>query len=420
MYPKKLLKAAAAVSALALFTTALSGCGSWFGKIKYALTPEPTLAPNVEKLSKVPTDDRSQADNAYGYQSLDTDELKAVYLTVEEELAKSYSEDFWLENATLSMLDEALTAYELDHPEVFWLNLSSRYSYIDYGDSLEVGLNFELEGEELDNAKERFNQRVDEIIAEAPADATDYQIEIYINDYIIDNCEYQSGASMCHTAYGSLMNGLAVCDGYSKAFQLLCNRLGVECVGINGRCPEFNEENGESSDTGHMWNGVKIGGDWYYIDVTWNDGDVHIQRHLYFNLTTEEILKNHTISPLFGGEDYEENALYNVFVPECTAEDYNYLKRECVTVYDLDEDSELLASFIQAARGQEPYFDFLVSDSLDYSEVTREISDSYGYIWIDAVNRYLDGGVRVSTDSSFYTYKTVNAVTFNLQYDTEE
>lgn len=416
MYPKKLIKTAAAVTAVALITTVFSGCGSWVNKIKYALTPEPTLAPNVEKLSKVPTDNRSQADNAYGYRSLGSDELKAVYLTIEEELEKSYSEDFWLDGATLSMLDEALGAYEMDHPEVFWLDLSSRYSYIDYGDSLEVELNFEFEGDELDSAKAQFNQKVDEVIAGAPADATDYQIELYINDYIIDNCEYQSGASMCHTAYGSLINGLAVCDGYSKAFQLLCNRLGVECVGINGMCPEFNEENGESSDTGHMWNGVKIGGDWYFIDVTWNDGDAHIQRHLYFNLTTGEIEKNHTISPLFDGGDYSDDELYNVFIPECTAEDYNYLKRECVTLYDLDEDSELLASFIQAARNQEQYFDFLISDDLDYSEVTSEISDSYGYIWIDAVNSYLDDGVRISTDSTFYTYKTVNAVTFNLQY----
>ena len=196
---------------------------------------------------------------------------------------------------------------------------------------------------------------------------------------------------------------------------MLCDKLGIQCVGINGYSPDFNKENGESSDTGHMWNCVNIGGEWYHIDVTWNDGDTHIQRYLYFNMTTEDIRKNHTISPLYSNGS-DPNELYNVYVPECTAEDYNYMKRECVTLYSLDESDELIAAFLEAARNREEYVDFLISEDLDYGEATQAISDNYGYRWIEEVNYYNSDGAQISTDSNFYTYGSINAVTFDLQY----
>ena len=176
-----------------------------------------------------------------------------------------------------------------------------------------------------------------------------------------------------------------------------------------------NKENGESADTGHMWNCAKIGGEWYHIDVTWNDGDAHIQRYLYLNLTTEAIKKNHTISPLYNSES-DSNDICNVFVPECTSEEYNYFKREYVTLYDLDESDALLAAFLETVRNGGEYFDFLISEDLDYAETTQAISDSYGYQWIEDVNGYNSGGAQISTDTKFYTYENINAVTFHLEY----
>lgn len=418
MNRNNIINFAAIITASAVMAASLGGCGSWFNKLKYMTEPEPTMAVRATIAESSDSGEAApeQSQGDYGYNSLGSDELKSAYQTIEENMNNLYSSEFTLNNTTLMEFDEALGAYEEDHPEAFWLSSSSRYSYVDYGDNLEVELNYILEGDELSEAKSEFDLKVEEIIEAAPSDSTDYQTEIYINDYIVDNCEYSSGASMCHNAYGALINGEAVCDGYSKAFQYLCKKLGIDCVGINGLCPEFNQENGESSDTGHMWNCVKIGGEWYHIDVTWNDGDVHIQRHLYFNLTTETIEKNHTISTLYSERTSDDKELYNSYVPECSATEYNYLKRECVTIYDLDSDDELIAAFLQAVRNGEQYVDFLISEDLDYDETTQSISDSYGYQWIEEVNYYNSDGSQISTDSNFYTYQTVNAVTFDLQY----
>lgn len=412
----KLIKSTALCVSFAVLAASFSGCGSLANKIKYFFSPEPTLASKSSVGSDASTVKSGNAAGGYGFNNLGSDQLKAVYQTIGNYLDKSRGEEFKVESVTVSMFDEALGAYEMDHPEVFWLNLGSRYSYIEYSDySMGVEFNFILDGSELEEAKQAFEKKINEITESAPAQAGEYQTEIFINNYLIDNCEYNSEDSMRHNAYGALVRGAAVCDGYSKAFQILCNRLGIECVGINGYSPEFNRENGESSDTGHMWNCVKIGGSWYHIDVTWNDGDAHIQRYLYFNVTTDEINKNHTISPMYNSEA-ESKQLYNFFVPECTSEEYNYYKRECVTISSLDDDSNLLASFLQAVRRGDMYFDFLISTDLDYKETTQAISDSYGYQWVEAVNNYNSGGSQISSDCKFYTYENINAVTFALQY----
>lgn len=416
MRPVKFVKITAIITAAAVFAVSLSGCWNIPLFSKYNPSNAPTVAPNSGSGSAVALDDREKTNNGYGYESLESDVLRSLYMTIGEYMHKSFEEEFNAGKTSLAEFDEALGAYEVDHPEEFWLDLSSRYSYIDYGTSIGFMLNYELEGDELREAKDVFNQKVQQIVNSAPQQASDYQIEIFANNYIIDHCEYGNEAKMRHNAYGALVNGKAVCDGYSKAFQVICNRLGIDCVGINGFCPEFNKENGESSDTGHMWNCVKIDGEWYHVDVTWNDGDVHIQRYLYFNLTTDKVKENHTISPLFD-EKKENEELFNVYLPECNSEKYNYMKREYITLNNLDDDNELLAGFLQAVKNGDRYFDFLISEKLDYAETTRAISESYGYRWMEAVNGFNSGGNQISTETQFYTYQNVNAVTFDIKYN---
>ena len=62
------------------------------------------------------------------------------------------------------------------------------------------------------------------------------------------------------TAYSALMDGIAVCDGISSAFKLLCNIEGIESVEVIG----------SASTGGHAWNKVKIGNVWYGLDATWS------------------------------------------------------------------------------------------------------------------------------------------------------
>lgn len=393
----------------------LGGCNFLPEELRYFFEPEPTRAPVIQSDPKS-LDSRAGAFNAYGYKSLEpNDALTTGYLTLDHYVNLEYSEEFTINGVTLDDFDRILAAYENDHPELFWLSTDSRYSYADNGGSLDISLSFSSTGSELEEKKQELENAVAAFKSEAPDNATDYEMEKFINTYLIDTCDYVDGADNCHTAYGALVNGKAVCDGYSRAFQLLCNRMDIECVTVEGDAAEFNEKVADESDVGHMWNCVFVGDSWYHVDVTWNDGETRIQQYLYFNLSTDEVKKSHTIFPLYGEADPDDWLFLNLWIPDCESEEYNYFERECPKLTDLDEDSDVVAALIEAAENGEEYVDIVIDDALDYDDVVNKVTESYGYSWLSAANYYLSG-VQIATDSSFYTYSDVPVITFVLKY----
>ena len=130
--------------------------------------------------------------------------------------------------------------------------------------------------------------------AVAPPGMTDYERELAVHDYIIETAEYDSNRLSLlpffeenpnnTNPYGALVDGRAVCEGYSSAFQLLMDMIGVECITVRG------ESNADRDP--HAWNMVRLDGEWYCVDVTWDDpivlGAVSEQAaHRYFNVTSD-------------------------------------------------------------------------------------------------------------------------------------
>jgi len=110
-----------------------------------------------------------------------------------------------------------------------------------------------------------------------------------INNYLVNLVTYETEeissikTPFAHDAYGALVApNRAVCDGYSKAFLLLCNKYNIECL--------IDQGSALPSTIGHAWNYVKMdNGKWYGIDVTWNDG----HNNEYFLLGSETFFSNH-------------------------------------------------------------------------------------------------------------------------------
>ena len=404
------------VAAVLLMTAAdsfaLSGCGLLSPQWNYVLRPEPTL-PADEAEVKI-TAERQPIELRYGYKSLDSMALQQAYDILDEKIRSGTGESFVVPGVGANEFLYVVEAYEDDHPEVFWLDTSSRYSYIDYGDSCEIRLRFIFEGDELEQAKNVLEQQIAAVIASAPETATDYELECFLNDYMISHCDYDREAVYQHNAYGSLVRQQAVCDGYSKGFQLLCSRMGIACVTVQGTAAAFNTENGGTSDDGHMWNCVNIEGDWYHVDVTWNDGKNRIQHFCYLNLTTDEVGKSHTIFPVHSETD---GTMFNVFVPECRSLKYNYFNHDCPMIHRLDEDDEVIAALAKAAKKRSEYLDVVISLEFDYDTATKTIASDYAYSWMEAANYYNNNNPRLKPDSEYYTYKNLNILTFHLEYE---
>ena len=77
--------------------------------------------------------------------------------------------------------------------------------------------------------------------------------------------------------YGTLVNGTANCDGYSRTLKWLLDDYNitnvlVAGVGKNARYEENGKEDVKNTmNEYHQWNYVKLDGKWYGVDVTWDD-----------------------------------------------------------------------------------------------------------------------------------------------------
>lgn len=109
-----------------------------------------------------------------------------------------------------------------------------------------------------------------------------------IHHYIIDNSKYDSNRTdnniieyKSDIAYGPLIEGYGICGGYSDAFELFLEELGIKSYKI--------------SSTSHVWNAVYLYDKWYHIDLTWDDpvtntGDQIIEDK-FFMISTNKLLE---------------------------------------------------------------------------------------------------------------------------------
>ena len=133
-------------------------------------------------------------------------------------------------------------------------------------------------------------------------DMSDYEKELAVHDWMIDNAEYDPG-ELNHAPggpapepdhnnpYGLMLRGKGICVGYSSTFQLFMDMLGIECITVRGTA----NEGGPGNE--HAWNMVRLDGEWYCVDVTWDDpvGSLFVStgaHHRYFNVTSD-FLRSH-------------------------------------------------------------------------------------------------------------------------------
>ena len=130
-----------------------------------------------------------------------------------------------------------------------------------------------------------------EIITE---EMSDYEKELAVHDWMIAWAEYDQAALSSlpgaqptpdsDNPYGFFTGRAAICTGYTSTFQLLMDLLGIECVTVEGTAYNGTED--------HAWNMVRLDGDWYCVDVTWDDpvSSTPVSpaaAHMYFNVTSD-------------------------------------------------------------------------------------------------------------------------------------
>ena len=211
-----------------------------------------------------------------------------------------------------------------DNPELFWFGKYDLRHHILYGDRIECVCNSERKVKSLTftpqygverTAAAAMTENMESVAnsfikqAGITESMTDYDKALALHDVICANLAYDDSQSLewIHTAYGAFVKKLAVCDGYSKAYQYLLNKTGIAS----------HIANGWSKGEGHAWNLVKLDGEWYYTDVTWDDSENFVF-HEYLNITTDLLKEDHTL---------DES---NYSMPVCSATDNWYIKKSNV------------------------------------------------------------------------------------------
>lgn len=175
-----------------------------------------------------------------------------------------------------------------------------------------VEFTYRFSCEEMSNMNRAAEAAANEIMNGVTPEMSVYDTLKYFHDYLITHCESDSEDIYANTIYGALVRGKALCEGYAKSFSYLCNKAGIENIIVTG-----------STDTAHMWNMVKIDGNWYHIDVTWDKPDGMIAEmhpdmvlYQYFLVTDSVIENNHTIWTITSPPPKAYGTKENYFIKE--------------------------------------------------------------------------------------------------------
>ena len=271
--------------------------------------------------------------------------------------ALSVTNTFNLFDAVDTDVSAAYTALVYDHPELFWLSDGYKYTlyeYLGFIPFLDIyGVEFTAVSmeinDELHAKKEALDKKADEIVLLANKFSTDYEKILFVHDYIIDNTEYCSETSelltsneeistlySAQTAYGCLVEGEAICSGYSKAFQLVMQKLGFVCGSAYGTTKEDNVH--------HQWNYILYDGKYCFVDTTWDDSSnsdelPEYDCYEYFLISEDEISYSHERDTSFDFPVCEGAEINYYSINQlCDGEDYDYATTKSIITKQLDDD----------------------------------------------------------------------------------
>ncbi len=235
--------------------------------------------------------------NSYYFEKLSNEE-KELYIKLANTI-KDFDNSFVVEKENFKEKDfqeslgKVVNYFLNDHPEVFYLN--SEYKYNEYESLFRheyiVTISYLYKDKnEIINEIEELDKKMNDILEKIKY-TDEYEIELAIHDYIIQNAvyDYNKKDENIHNIYGALITKKAVCDGFSKALNILLERKNIDSLMVIGSL----------ENQPHAWSLVKLDENYYHTDIT---SDISVNKadniiiHTYLNRTTEDIKKTHKIA----------------------------------------------------------------------------------------------------------------------------
>jgi len=274
-------------------------------------------------------------------------------------------------------VDRVFAVYQrvfLNHPEFFYLSGSINVNYSREGiqgylSSMTVKPVYRDSFADLN--EQQLDQQIQEVLAAAQSikdkivgqTSVPWKQLLLLHDYLVRTIVYESSQDQqFNNVYSALIGKKTLCQGYAQSFQMIAQSLGFKVMMVMG----------ESEGIGHAWNIVKLDGQYYHIDVTFDDpvpdgGSASPIQHVHFLRSDALMDGSHT----WKRADY----------PQCPSDGAHYYRKQDLTVDSLDSFSAKLSTYVDEidfSKKQTNRLELLFSgdqvpDTGDFEEIVRSV-----------------------------------------------
>ena len=145
-----------------------------------------------------------------------------------------------------------------DTPYLFYVSNNLGYTYHKGGCVVTVTPKYTMEKEEAKEAVNYCKNEINKMAKLSEPCQSELERLIFAHDLICRKFMYDTTLES-NNLYSFLKSGKGTCQGYTWTYMALLREMGIECRYV-------------ASDTVlHIWLAIKIDGEWYYSDVTWDD-----------------------------------------------------------------------------------------------------------------------------------------------------
>lgn len=279
-----------------------------------------------------------------------------------------------------------------DHPEFFWIGDSIQVQESGLsGNVVSYSITTTVEPQNRDALQAMLEEAADRCIAGIPEGATDYQKIKYVYEYLIDNTDYDTESPNNQNIQSVLLGHKSVCAGYAKAFQYILHRMGMFCTYVTGKTTDGGD---------HGWNIVRIGENYYHVDVTWGDPvflnrmegmQTNAMNYTYLCCTDDDIYIRHIPEA-------------DVPLPVCADTSYDYY-RLCGMYYDYFDADAIYSAMMESVWADEDFFIAKFGSRDAYDAARHEIFEN-GLIddagqYLMEINGVRSWNYRYNTDDDF-------------------
>ena len=334
-------------------------------EIQNMMTTASTQAPVI-------VDPAVDSKTRYAYNTL-TDDEKALYDAI---VGAATSMNFKIRGTDNVSLEKWAKVYGMvynQEPQIFWLHPKLKVGKLYFSES---------DAAKIAEMQKKIDAVADKLVDEASKMSSTYEKLKHFHDYLVYNSTFELAEDAYNQSIynafsgGTSTQGNIQCAGYARAMQYLCDKAGIDCMVITG-------EN-ETGST-HAWNKVKVEGEWYNLDTTWDDPILSTPEYDYlrynFFLVPDSWINEKTHFQI-NTKEFSSGGTYKYFdPPAATATAQNYFVKNGLVYNDVDSaDKAIKAELDKAADAGLSVAHIMVGSKDVYDAITGKAKEYQNYV----------------------------------------